>query len=113
MTAWLLGIWLALATIVGLNGVAGGVAAFLHTSRSKLSRGGRTFFASAIAGFLPASSIAAIAVLGSAEGATEDPRALLFIFGMGFAVATLVSVPGAIFVANRLEAPGDDFRAFE
>jgi hypothetical protein len=32
---------------------------------------------------------------------------------MCFAVATLVSVPGAIFVASKLEAPGDDFRAFE
>ena len=113
MTAWLVGIWLVLVTIVGLNGIAGGVAAFLHASRSKRSRGGRTFLASAVAGFLPASSIVAIVIVGATEDTTETPMVLVAIFGMCFAVATLVSVPGAIVVANKLESPGEDYRAFE
>jgi hypothetical protein len=113
MTAWLVGIWLLFVAVVALNGVAGTAAAMQHALRSKQSRGGRTFLASAIAGFLAASSIVAIAILGTAEGEPQAPMVLVAVFGMCFAVATLVSVPGAIVVANKLEAPGDDFRAFE
>ncbi len=85
---WVVVIWVVLATIVGLNGLAAGVAAMLHAWRSPLKRGGRTFWASAVAGFLPASSLVAVAILGSTENTTEGPMVLVSIFGMCFAVAT-------------------------
>ena len=105
--------WVGLASIVGLNGFAAGVAAVLYAWRSGLRRGGRTFLASVLAGFLSASSFIGLGLLGSPELATEEPWILVGVFGGLFAVATVISGPGALLVARKLEKPGDDFRAFE
>lgn len=110
---WVLFAVIVLAAVVSFNLCAAGVAAVLHAWRSKMRRGGRTVLASAVAGFLPASSIMAIGILGSPENITQDAAVYAAIFGICFAVATLVSLPGAIIVARKLEAPGNDHRAFE
>lgn len=112
-TPWVIA-WLALVSIIGLNGFAAGVVAILHAWRSGLRRGGRMLAASAFAGLLSGSSFVGIVFLGTLDdGTTESIWLLAAVFGFFFAVAMIVSVPGALLVTRKLEAPGDDYRAFE
>ena len=110
---WLYAAWLVLAAVITFNLSAAGAAALLYGWRSRLRRGSRTFLASAVTGFLPASSFMAIGLYDSGDRLNQDAAVYASIFVMSFAIAAIVSLPGAIIVSRKLEAPGDDFRAFE
>ena len=105
--------WLAIVSVVGLNGFAAGLAAMLFLWRSRMRRGARIVTASTVAGLLPASVFLPIMFTEpefmGGEGALG--------FGIGFvvtlAVAGAVSLPGAILICRKLASPGDDYRAFE
>lgn len=111
---WIVGIWVIVIAVVGVNLCAAGVTAILHAWRSNIRRGGRIVAAAAVAGFLPASSFLAVGLIQSLSAASaEEPFVMTFAFAVVMAVATAVALPGAFFVARKLEAPGDDFRVFE
>ena len=110
--AWAIGIWGILISIVGVNLSAAGVVAILHAWRSKMRRGGRIFTAAAMTGLLPASLMIPTMLPGVSAGA-EAPVGLVVAFFMVLGMVTVVSLPGALIVARKLEAPGDEFRVFE
>lgn len=101
-------IWLGFVSLIGLNGFAAGVVAILHAWRRKMRRGGRILLASAAAGSLPTSVIFVIMM-------TESEELVVVALGlvMVLAVSGVLSLPGAMIVARKLERPGDQFRAFE
>ena len=104
-------IWTILIAIIGLNGFAAGVAAVLHSRRAKQRRRARIVTAAAVTGLLPA-CVMIPPVLAQMSIGAEAPIALLGT-GAVFLVTMAVSLPGAAVVARRLEAPGEDYRAFE
>src|SRR5687767_11061765 len=109
---WIIGIWMIVISVVGVNLCAAGIAAILHAWRSKFRRGGRVVAAAAVAGFLPSSSLLAVGLAESAwSGPSEEPFVMAIAFGVVMAIAAIVALPGALIVARKLEAPGDDFRA--
>ena len=64
------------------------------------------------AGILPATLIAVIGL--SEEGFSgEGPFIVALAFGLLLAVGSVLSLPGAILVAQGLERPGNEFKAFE
>ena len=106
-------IWVGFVSLIGINGFAAGVVAILHAWRSKMRRGGRILLASFAAGALPASLIF-VAMLTEAEvGVAEEPIAMMLGSAMILVLSGVLSLPGAIVVARRLERPGNEFRAFQ
>jgi hypothetical protein len=105
-------IWTILVSIIGLNGFAGGVAAVLHTRRDKKRRRTRILTAAAMAGLLPA-CVMILPMLEAVSIGAEAPIALVIGVGGVFLMTMAVSLPGAIVVARRLEAPGEEYQAFE
>ncbi len=105
-------VWLGIATVLGLNGMAAGAAAVLHVWRRRGSRGGRIILASLAAGLLPSSMVLAASVLEN-EVTTEGPLVVALGFSMMLAIATVLAVPGAVALTRMLDRPGDSHRAFE
>jgi hypothetical protein len=110
MAEWVIGIWAFVVAIVGLNLCAAGMAAILHAWRSQMRRGGRAVLASALSAILPSSFLVVVPLT---EGWGEWESGWILAIAMALALGTVVSLPGSLFVARKLEAPGDDFRAFE
>lgn len=111
---WVIGIWAILVSVIGFNLSAAGMVAILHAWGSKMRRGGRIMMAALVAGLLPASALIAVGLADTVwSSSPEEPFVMALAFGMVLAVATVVSLPGALIVARKLEAPGDDYRAFE
>ena len=104
-------IWAIALFVIILNGCAAGIAAFLHVRR-KMGRGGKVVGAIFGSGLLTAGIFIPAMISDftmQAEGALIIVLALLAIF----VVAAFVSLPGALVITRRLEAPGDEYRAFE
>jgi hypothetical protein len=112
MSDAVLAIWVSLVSIVILNGCAAGVVAMLHAWRSSMRRGSRVTVALAVTAFLPASMFIPAIIKDSLTDA-EEPVIMALAVGAIFVVALVTSLPGALIVARKLEAPGDEFRAFE
>lgn len=110
MQEWIVVGWVIVVTIVGLNGFAAGVAAILHARRSKLRRGSRTVLAAAIAATLPASFFVVVPL---AEGWRSWDSGWLLALAAVLGLGAAVSLPGASIITRKLEAPGDEYRAFE
>lgn len=111
---WIIIIWLIVFSILVFNLCAAGVVAILHAWRSKMRRGGRIVTAAALAGFLPSSTFLAGGLVESlTSSSSEEPFVMALAFGMIMLIATVVSLPGALIVARKLDTPGDDFRTFE
>ena len=111
---WVVGIWAIVVGIAILNLCAAGVAAVMHAWRSKMRRGGRIVTAAAVTGFLPASTLLAAGIAETAWSSTaEEPLVMGLAFAMLLTIGMVVSLPGALLVARKLEAPGDDYRSFE
>ena len=105
--------WFAIVSIIGLNGFAAGLAAILYLWRRSLRRGSRATIAAAVSGFLPATIFIPMALTDREFVAGDGIMIAAVGFTTFWAVAMAVSLPGALIVARKLEAPGDDFRAFE
>ena len=101
--------------IIGFNLCAAGVAAILHAWRSKMRRPVRVVAAAAATGALPASTliVAGLVQVGWPTTSAEEPFIAALAFALVMGLTMLASLPGAFIVARKLEAPGDDFRAFE
>ena len=96
-------IWIGALFVIGVNGFAAGIAALFYIWRRRIRRGGR---------ILPAALIAVIGV--TEEGFSgEGPFIVALAFGLLLAVGSVLSLPGAILVAQGLERPGNEFKAFE
>ena len=107
---------LGLMLVLALNGLAAGVAAIFHAWRVRLPRESRVFFASVAAAVLPAGVIVLLAIVGASQPgtrATLGPMEFLLIFGACTVAGIIVSLPGAVVVARKLESPGEDYRTFE
>ena len=105
-------IWIGALFVIGVNGFAAGIAALLYIWRRRIRRGGRILLAALTAGILPATLIAVIGL--SEEGFSgEGPFIVALAFGLLLAVGSVLSLPGAILVAQGLERPGNEFKAFE
>ena len=105
-------IWVIVVFIVMLNGCAAGVVGMLHAWRSKMGRGMRTLTAVVLTALLPSSMFIPSGFMDATMG-TEGPLILGLAFGMVFALTLIVSLPGALIVARKLEQPGEEYRAFE
>ena len=103
--------WVILVLIVGLNGFAAGVVALLHAWRRTQRRRSRVLTAGAVAGSLPAVLLLPLMLL-DISWEVEAPMAFIGA-GVFSAIAFVVSLPGAIVVARKLEGPGDAYKAFE
>ena len=112
---WVIGVWAIAMVIIGFNLCAAGVAAILHAWRSKMRRPVRVVAAAAATGALPASTliVGGLVEAGWPTSSAEEPFIAALAFAMVTGVTMLASLPGAFIVARKLEAPGDDFRAFE
>jgi hypothetical protein len=112
MSEAILAIWVSFVLIVILNGCAAGVVAILHAWRSSMRRGGRVIVAVAVTASLPAIMFVP-AFIGDSLNPAEEPVVMVIAMSAIFVVAFVTSLPGAVIVARKLEAPGDEFRAFE
>ena len=112
---WIIGLWTIAVVIIGFNLCAAGVAAILHAWRSKMRRPVRVVAAAAATGVLPASTliVAGLVEVGWPTPSPEEPFVAALAFALVMGLTTLASLPGAFIVSRKLEAPGDDFRAFE
>jgi hypothetical protein len=108
----LVGLWAIFVSIVGLNGFAAGIVTVLYLWRRQQRRGTRVLAAVMLTALLPASLMAPGMLMSASAGATA-PVGMLVGTAFLFAAAMVVSLPGALIVARKLEAPGDEFRAFE
>jgi hypothetical protein len=111
MTDFAIGIWAILISIVILNGCAAGVVAILHAWGSKMRRGGRALAAVLVTGLLPAAMILPGFFRTGVFG--EESTVVVLGLAMILVLSSVVSLPGALIVARKLEAPGDEFRTFE
>jgi hypothetical protein len=113
MSDTVLAIWVIVVWIFVLNCCAAGVGAMLHIWRRKIRRGGRIVAAAAIAGLLNIGMFVPVAFTDPTWAGPDGPLFLGVVF-LGVLVLTFViALPGAMVVARKLEAPGDDYRAFE
>jgi len=112
---WIIGVWAIAMVIIGFNLCAAGVAAILHAWRSKMRRPARVVAAAAVTGVLPASTliVAGLVEVGWRTSSSEEPFVAALVFTLVMGLTMLASLPGAIIVSRKLEAPGDDFRVFE
>ena len=110
--AALIGLWAILVSIIGLNGFAAGVVAVLHLWRPEQSRGGKVLFAVVFSGLLP-TSLMIPSFLFAASVGTIAPVGMMIGAVVMFVLALVISLPGALIVARKLDAPGDHYRAFE
>ena len=108
----LLGLWAIVISIIALNVFSIGIVAVLHLWRRRQSRGGKVLIAAVCTGLLPASLMVPSLLLSVSIGATA-PAGLLIGAVVVFVAAMVVSLPGALIVARKLDAPGEDYRAFE
>lgn len=106
-----IGVWSVVVGVIALNGFAAGIVAGLHVRRRSMRRRSRVLLAAVAAGLLPAQFM--IVVPLAEGGAGEELFIWALAFGMSLAVGTLLSLPGAIVASRKLDAPGDDYRAFE
>jgi hypothetical protein len=115
MSEAIVGIWLIVVTVLGLNGFAAGMAAALYIWRRGMRRGARIASASTLAGLLPASIfiVAGASELFGASALSEEPVVWVVVVGLVLVVAGVVSLPGALVVGRKLEQPGSEYRAFE
>jgi hypothetical protein len=109
---WIIAL-LILLLAVAVNGIAAGVVAVLHAWRVRLPRESRIFIASATAALVPTAITILLALVGSSDTDLMGLPELAIFAGACLAAITLVSLPGAVAVARKLEAPGNEFRAFE
>ena len=105
--------WFAIASIIGLNGFAAGLAAILHLWRRTMRRGARATMSAAVSGLLPASIFIPMAFTDREFVGGEGQIIAAVGFATFWAVATAVSLPGSLIISRKLEAPGEEFRAFE
>jgi hypothetical protein len=112
---WLIAVWAIAMVVIAFNLCAAGVAAILHAWRSKIRRPARVAAAAATTGVLPASTLIVVGLVevGWPTSSVEDPFVAALAFALVMGLTMLASLPGAFIVARKLEAPGDDFRAFE
>ena len=111
--AWVFVSLIVLLVVAG-NGLAAGVAAVLHAWQVRLPRESRIFVASATAALIPTAVLFVLALVGSSQAdGSIGTSELLIVAGACLAVTTIVSLPGAIAVTRKLEAPGDAYRVFE
>jgi len=108
-----LAIWMIIVLIVMLNGCAAGVIAILHIRRSTMRRGSRVAIAAAVTGFLPVSLVIPFAIADLGPTGSEGPLVVFLGLTMILGVGMLFSLPGALILARKLEAPGGEYRAFE
>ena len=113
MSETVFAIWVIAVLIVLLNGCAAGVVAILHARRATLRRGRRVMTAAAVTALLLASMFIPFALADFSSTGMEEPIVIGLTLAMVFAVSLVVSIPGALIVARKLEAPGEEFRAFE
>ena len=114
MTMALIVSWLGFVSLIGLNGFAAGVVGVLHAWRLVLARSSRILISIALAALLFASSMMALVFAGTEDREISGGSVTLaVVFGMGFALAAVVSLPGALLMARKVEAPADTFRVFE
>ena len=105
-------IWVGVLLVILVNGFAAGVAAMLYIWRRKIRTGGRTALAALAAGIVPGTLIAVIG-LSDSSFSGEEPWIIALTFGAFLAIGSVVALPGALVVARKLEAPGDEYRTFE
>jgi hypothetical protein len=111
MPEWTPLAWLAIVTVVGLNGFAAGVVALLHIWRHGMRRRTRILLAGAAAGLLLASPLLTFAF--GEVNVSGEPLVLVVLVVLMSAFAAAASLPGAVIIARKLEGPGGAFRAFE
>jgi len=108
----LIGVWGIVVGVIGLNGFAAGIVTVLHLWKRCQSRGGKVLIAAVSSALLSTGIIGPrLLFLSSAGGTTPAMIALGAI--IMFVVAMAASLPGAIIVARKLEAPDDVYRTFD
>jgi hypothetical protein len=110
--AALIGLWGIVVSLIFINGFAAGMVAILFAWRRSQRRGSRVLTAVVLTGLLPASMMVP-ALLAQASAGFESPAGMIIGTVGVFVLAMAGSLPGALIVARKLEAPGDEFRAFE
>jgi len=113
MSDMALTIWVIVVLVILLNGCAAGVVAILHVRGSKMRRGSRVATATAVTGFLPASMFIPFAISDVALTGSEEPLVIAIALVMSFGLAMVLSLPGALVMSRKLEAPGEEYRTFE
>ena len=113
MSETVFGLWVLVVLAVLMNGCAGGVAAILHRRRQTFRRAGRIVSAAGLTGLISTSMLLPIASIDPQWAESGGPMILGLALAAVFVIATVISLPGAVFVARRLEAAGDGFRVFE
>ena len=106
-------LWAGLVFALILNGCAAGVVAMLHAWRSSMGRGGKAVAAGFATGVGTGAMFMTFAIDDLTTSDTEGPLVVGLALAVFVAIATVVSLPGALIVARKLDRPGEDFRAFE
>jgi hypothetical protein len=112
MSDAVVGTWMILIAIVILNGCAAGVTAMLHVRR-KMRRGARVMTAVLITAVLEASMFVPVAFADAMRARPDGLLVIGTIIAVVFAGALVVSLPGALVVSRKLEAPRDEYHTFE
>ena len=94
-----------------ISGCGAGIAATLH-ARGKLRRAGKVCGACIVTGLITAGIFAPFAFTDAAL-ADNGPAIMVLVLALIFVIAMIVALPGAVMITRRLEAPGEDYRAFE
>jgi len=105
--------WFAIVSIIGLSGCAAGFATMIFLWRRSLRVGPRATLAAAASGLLPASVFLPMAFTDREFVGGEGPPVAAIAFSILWGIATGISLPGALMVGRRLEAPGQAYRSFE
>ena len=113
MSDTVMGAWIFIVIAVLINGCAGGVAAVLHRRRASIRWGGRIATAATVTGLIATSMLLPVATGEPQWAESGGPLILVLALAAILAMAPLICLPGAVFVARRLEGPGDEFRVFE
>ena len=105
--------WIILIWILVLNCCAAGVGEMLHLCRKNIRRAGRVVVAAAVAALMNIGMFVPIAFTDPMAGGSDDYLIVGGIFPAVLAITFFITLPGAIVITRKLEAPGDEFRAFE